>query len=240
VALGALATLGACTSAGAAVAATSEAVRRTEQARRRPGQRTVAARLLAAPATVDLGGAAVRTWAYSDTVPGPLLRATAGDVVRITVENGLPAATSVHWHGIALRNDMDGVPGMTQAAIPAGERFVYEFTAPDAGTYFYHPHSGLQPDRGLYGVLIIDDPAEPGDYDAEWVVVLDDWLDGLGHTPEDALADLRQGGASGMGGLGGMHDMGGMPGMEGVAAGASRCSHRFWAEAVTSPTRSTS
>jgi len=99
-------------------------------------------------------------------------------------EGQLPAATSVHWHGIALRNDMDGVPGITQRPIKAGSGFEYAFTAPDPGTYFYHPHSGVQLDRGLYGVLIVDDPAEPGAYDQEWVVVLDDWLDGTGRTPD--------------------------------------------------------
>jgi len=161
----------------------------------------------------------VQTWAYGDTVPGPLLRATAGDLLRVTVDNQLPAATSVHWHGIALRNDMDGVPGITQRPITAGSGFEYAFTAPHPGTYFYHPHSGVQLDRGLYGVLIVDDPAEPGAYDQEWVVVLDDWLDGTGRTPDQELSRLRASqndsgqnsdGMSGMGGMdGGMGGMGG-------------------------------
>ena len=133
-------------------------------------------------------------------MPGPLLRARAGDLLRVTVDNRLPADTSVHWHGVALRNDMDGVPGITQTPIGAGSQFHYEFTAPDPGTYFYHPHSGVQLDRGLYGVLVVDDPAERGDYDAEWVVVLDDWVDGTGRTPDQVLARLRKsGGGSGTG-----------------------------------------
>ena len=74
-------------------------------------QRTVTALLSAAPATLDLGGPRVRTWAYGDSVPGPLLRATAGDRLQVVVDNALPDTTSVHWHGVALRNDMDGVPG---------------------------------------------------------------------------------------------------------------------------------
>jgi len=121
---------------------------------------------------VDLGGPVVKTWAYGESVPGPLLRARAGDLMRIKVDNALPATTSVHWHGIALRNDMDGVPGMTQAPIGAGKAFTYEFTVPDPGTYFYHPHSGLQIDRGLYGALLVDEAADPGGYDVEWTVVL--------------------------------------------------------------------
>jgi FtsP/CotA-like multicopper oxidase with cupredoxin domain len=161
--------------------------------------------------TLSLGGRVVTTWAYGDSVPGPLLRVTAGDVLRVDVDNQLPAETTVHWHGIALRNDMDGVPGMTQVPIAAGGSFRYGFTAPDPGTYFYHPHSGVQLDRGLYGVLVVDDPEEPGGYDDEWVVVLDDWVDGTGRTPDDVLTELRSGGGSdGMGGM----DHGSMTGMD--------------------------
>lgn len=206
-----------CSTSGAPVGAASEAVRRAERARQAAGQRTVTARLAARPATLDLGGTIVQTWAYGDTVPGPLLRATAGDRLNVAVDNALPDTTSVHWHGVALRNDMDGVPGMTQPPIGAGSGFVYDFTAPDPGTYFYHPHTGVQLDRGLYGVLLVDDPAEPGDYDLEWVVVLDDWIDGAGQSPEDVLARLREGGSSGMG-MGNM-DHGSMGGMaEGMSS----------------------
>ena len=85
-----------------------------------PGQRVVAATLTPAPATVDLGGVRAATWAYGSVVPGPVIRATAGDLVRITVDNRLPAPTTVHWHGIRLRNEADGVPGLTQAPIAPG------------------------------------------------------------------------------------------------------------------------
>jgi FtsP/CotA-like multicopper oxidase with cupredoxin domain len=200
--------------AGSPVLATSDTVARAEAARRSLGQRTVTAHLEARAATVDLGGVLVDTWAYGDTVPGPVLRAQAGDLVRVVVDNQLETETSVHWHGLALRNDMDGVPGITQDPIPAGVRFTYEFTAPDPGTYFYHPHSGVQLDRGLHGALVIDDPAEPGGYDDEWIVVLDDWVDGTGRSPDQVLEQLlAAGGSSG-------HDMGGMDhgsmGMEGM------------------------
>jgi FtsP/CotA-like multicopper oxidase with cupredoxin domain len=76
---------------------------------------------------------------------------------------------------------------VTQDPIDAGKSFTYQFTVPDPGTYFYHPHSGVQLDRGLYGTLLVDDPADPGGYDVEWTVVLDDWVDGTGRTPEDVL-----------------------------------------------------
>jgi multicopper oxidase len=208
--------LGGCGSTGTAVAPSSDAVRRAERARRTTGQRTVAARLSARPAVIDLGGGQhLQTWTYGDTVPGPLVRAQAGDLLRVTVDNELPSETSVHWHGIALRNDMDGVPGMTGRAIAPQAQFTYEFTVPDPGTYFYHPHSGVQLDRGLYGVLIVDDPREPGDYDVEWVVVLDDWLDGTGRTPDEALQELR----SGAGAVAGRNGMG-MGGMDHGSMGA--------------------
>ena len=169
-----------------------------------PGQRVVEHTLTAKPATLDLGGTTVDTWAFGDTAPGPLIRATAGDMLRIRVDNQLPADTTVHWHGIALRNEADGVPGLTQNPIATGGSFLYEFTAPDPGTYFYHPHVGVQLDRGLYAPLIIDDPREPGDYDLEWIVVLDDWVDGTGRTPDDVLAELTAADGDGSGGMGGM------------------------------------
>jgi FtsP/CotA-like multicopper oxidase with cupredoxin domain len=146
----------------------------------------------------------VTTWAYGDSVPGRVLRATVGDVLKVNVRNGLPQDTSVHWHGLALRNDMDGVPGVTQQPIRPGGSMTYEFAVPHPGTYFFHPHVGTQLDRGLYAPLVVDDPREPGRYDAEFTVVLDDWLDGTGRTPDGVLSALRKGG-----GMGGM-DMGGM------------------------------
>jgi multicopper oxidase len=178
-----------------------------------PGQQVVERTLTAQATTLDLGEILVDTWAYGDSLPGPLIRVNAGDLVRVTVDNQLPEETTVHWHGIALRNAADGVPGLTQEPIKPGSRFCYEFVAPDPGTYFYHPHVGVQLDRGLYAPLIVDDPAEPGNYDAEWIVVLDDWVDGTGRTPDDVLADLKTNGSSGhgMGGMGGMN-MGGMSG----------------------------
>lgn len=200
--------LAACTNGGSgqtSVGPRSTAVAEAERARRVAGRSTVTARLTPRPVTLDLGGRTVETWAYGDQVPGPLLRATAGDLLEVTVDNQLPTDTSVHWHGLALRNDMDGVPHITQDPIAAAGSFTYEFVAPDPGTYFYHPHTGVQLDRGLYGVLVIDDPAEPGAYDDEWVVVLDDWVDGTGRTPDDVLAELtRSGGGMRHGSMDGM------------------------------------
>ncbi|MEO7447505.1 MAG: multicopper oxidase family protein [Humibacillus sp.] len=200
--------LAGCGRSSTAVGAGSAAVLSAEAARQPTGQRVVTTQLTPRSATVDLGGVTVSTWAYGESVPGPLLRASAGDLLRVAVTNTLPAPTSVHWHGIALRNDMDGVPGITQRPIDPGARFTYDFTAPDPGTYFYHPHSGVQLDRGLHGVLVIDDPHEPGHYDQEWIVVLDDWIDGTSTTPDQVLKKLQTSNAGGgMGGMGGMSGM---------------------------------
>lgn len=159
---------------------------------------------------IDLGGTVVDTWTYGQTLPGAALRATAGDRVRVAFTNDLPDATSVHWHGLAIRNDMDGVPGLTSAPVAPGAGFSFDFVVPDPGTHWFHPHSGLQLDRGLYAPFIIEDPNEIGQYDAEWVLVLDDWTDGVGPSPEQILARLKESG--GMGGMG--HGSGGMGGRD--------------------------
>ncbi|WP_327283152.1 MULTISPECIES: multicopper oxidase family protein [unclassified Streptomyces] len=152
-------------------------------------------KLTATATPLDLGGGfTVRSWAYGDELPGREVRVTAGGTLAVTLANNLPEATSLHWHGIALRNDMDGVPGLTQRDVAPGASFTYRFAVAHPGTYWFHPHSGLQLDRGLYAPLIVEDPKEPLSYDKEWVVVLDDWIDGVdGSTPEAVLAELRKG-----------------------------------------------
>jgi FtsP/CotA-like multicopper oxidase with cupredoxin domain len=151
--------------------------------------RTVTAALTAQPVTIDLGGPVARTLAYGTGIPGPLIRANVGDELAVTVSNRLNHPTSVHWHGIALRNDMDGAEPAAPN-IDAGRDFTYRFSSPHAGTYWAHPHTGLDADYGLYLPVIIDDPTEPGRYDAEWIVVLDDWTDGIGKTPQQLYDDL--------------------------------------------------
>jgi FtsP/CotA-like multicopper oxidase with cupredoxin domain len=203
----------ACGGSASASAASASLIAGAESARRASG-RTRSFTLTAQQAKVDMGGTVVSTWAYGDTVPGKPLRVSAGDRVKVAFSNRLPMATSVHWHGLAIRNDMDGVPGVTTPETKPGESFAFDFVVPDAGTHWFHPHHGLQMDRGLYAPFIVDDPAEPGAYDHEWIVVLDDWTDGVGPSPEDNLANLQSAGQSGaMGGMNGM-DMGGMGGMD--------------------------
>ena len=125
---------------------------------------------------IDSDGAKTKVWSYNGRVPGPEIRVRQGERLRVAVRNDLTEETTVHWHGLRLPNAMDGVPHLTQKPIAPGETFVYEFDAPDAGTYWYHPHqrSFEQVGRGLYGPLIIEEPNPPQvDRDVTWV--LDDW-----------------------------------------------------------------
>lgn len=105
-----------------------------------------------------MDGVVVTAYSYNGTVPGPMIRVTEGDQVRVVVKNELPDPTTVHWHGVEVPNAMDGVPGMTQDPIQPGESFTYEFTAKPAGTFMYHSHyeGDVQVGAGLYGPFIID------------------------------------------------------------------------------------
>jgi FtsP/CotA-like multicopper oxidase with cupredoxin domain len=134
--------------------------------------------IVAAPTKVSLiDGRTLDVWAYNGTVPGPMLRLALGETVRVKLTNHLPQPTTVHWHGIRLPNGMDGVPGVTQPPIAPGESFIYEFAPKDPGTFWFHPHlrSSEQVERGLFGVLIVEEPSPPP-YTREEIWVLDDWL----------------------------------------------------------------
>lgn len=112
-------------------------------------------------------------WTYNASLPGPVLRVRQGDRLRVHVENHLAESTTVHWHGIRLPNAMDGVPYITQRPIEPGADFTYEFTLPDAGTFFYHPHQRgyEQMGRGLAGALIVEEHAPPQvDREVLWVL----------------------------------------------------------------------
>lgn len=119
---------------------------------------------------------ATDVWCYDGSIPGPLIRVRQGEPIRAVVENRLGEGTTVHWHGIRLPIAMDGVPGISQPPIAPGERFTYEFTPPDAGTFWYHPHADSlqQLGRGMAGALIVDEP-EPVPVDRDVLWVLTDW-----------------------------------------------------------------
>lgn len=109
-------------------------------------------------------------------LPAPLLRWREGDDIVLNVHNRLTVDTSIHWHGILLPFQMDGVPGVTFPGIRPGARFTYEFPLLQAGTYWYHSHSGLQEQQGLYGPIVIEPRGrDPVIFDREYVIVLSDW-----------------------------------------------------------------
>ncbi len=141
-------------------------------------------------------------WSFNDAIGGPLLRARQGDEFRISLDNQLPQATSIHWHGIRLPNAMDGVSNLTQSPVPARGTFEYRFKLRDAGTYWYHSHnrSWEQMARGLYGMLVVEEPGPPvADRDIAFIV--DDWrLDNTGQIDAKsfgALPDLAHAGRLG-------------------------------------------
>lgn len=157
-------------------------------------------RIVAAPGTASLigrGDIQTAVWVYDGKIPGPTLRLKQGEPVRIVVENKLDEETTVHWHGIRLPNAMDGVPGLTQPPIMPGETFTYEFTPPDAGTFWYHPHANSleQLGRGLAGALIVEE-REPVAVDRDVLWVLSDWrltadgeiASGFGNRMEAAMS----------------------------------------------------
>jgi len=121
----------------------------------------------------------VTAWTYNGTVPGPMIRVTEGDIVRIFLKNELPEPTTIHWHGIAVPNAMDGIPDITQKPILPGETFTYEFVAQPAGTYMYHSHyeGDVQVSAGLYAPFIIDpkEPTSPAP-DVDVNLMISEWL----------------------------------------------------------------
>ncbi|EMF5217470.1 copper resistance system multicopper oxidase [Pseudomonas fulva] len=139
---------------------------------------------------VNITGAARTAMAINGSVPGPILRWREGDTVTLRVRNQLKQDTSIHWHGIILPANMDGVPGLSFHGIAPDGMYEYKFKVHQNGTYWYHSHSGLQEQSGVYGALVIDakDP-EPFVYDRDYVVMLSDWTD---EDPARVLSKLKK------------------------------------------------
>jgi CopA family copper-resistance protein len=132
--------------------------------------------LTIAETTLRLDGRSARATTINGSVPGPILRFREGEQAVIRVHNTLSEDTSIHWHGIILPPEMDGVPGLSFPGIRPGETFEYRFAVNQAGTYWYHSHSGLQEQLGHYGALIIEPAERTGPaYDREHVLMLSDW-----------------------------------------------------------------
>ena len=139
---------------------------------------------------VNFTGSARTAMTINGSLPGPLLRWREGDTVTLRVRNRLAADTSIHWHGILLPANMDGVPGLSFHGIEPGGVYVYQFKVRQHGTYWYHSHSGLQEQAGVYGPLVIEaKEPEPFQYDRDYVVMLSDWTD---EDPASLMKTLKK------------------------------------------------
>jgi FtsP/CotA-like multicopper oxidase with cupredoxin domain len=137
------------------------------------------------PMPVNISGRATAGTAINGQIPAPILRWREGDTVTLAVTNRLAQPTSIHWHGVRVPSPMDGVPGLSFAGIPPGQTFVYRFPVHQNGTYWYHSHTGLQEQTGIYGPIVIEPKAgysQP--FDRDYVVFLSDWSD----TEPDTIA----------------------------------------------------
>ncbi|MFT5657432.1 MAG: CopA family copper-resistance protein [Gammaproteobacteria bacterium] len=141
---------------------------------------------------VNFTGTSAKATTVNGSLPAPTLRFKEGDTVTLRVRNNLKVSSSIHWHGLILPSEMDGVPGISNnfEGIPPGESFTYQFKLVQSGTYWYHSHSGFQEQTGLYGSIIVD-PVEddPISYDREHLVMLSDWSD---EDPKDIYSKLKK------------------------------------------------
>lgn len=139
---------------------------------------------------VKIGGKKKMGMTINGSIPGPTLRFTEGEYAVIHVKNEMDVETSVHWHGLLLPNFFDGVPYLTTPPVEPGETFTYEFALKQAGTYWYHSHTALQEQNGVYGSFVIDKPEEDLKYDSDLVLVLADWTF---EKPMNVLRNLKRG-----------------------------------------------
>jgi CopA family copper-resistance protein len=143
-----------------------------------------------APTPVNFTGSPQVASAVNGQVPGPILYWREGDTVTLRVTNRLPVTSSIHWHGILVPAEMDGVPGISFGGIPPGWTFVYRFQVKQSGTYWYHSHSEFQEQIGLYGSIVIEPRnGERMKADRDYVVMLSDWVDG---DPAKVFAKLKK------------------------------------------------
>ena len=138
---------------------------------------------------VDITGKPVLAMAIDGKIPGPVIRANLHDRLKVTFNNLMEVETSIHWHGVLLPNDQDGVPYLTTPPIAAGGSLTFEYPVTHTGTYWYHAHTGLQEQRGIYGSLVFHNPVEAHQYDGELVLVLSDWTNA---QPGAVLRNLKR------------------------------------------------
>jgi FtsP/CotA-like multicopper oxidase with cupredoxin domain len=141
-------------------------------------------------ATVNKAGKEVMGMTVNGTIPGPTLEFTEGEYAVIYVKNEMDVETSVHWHGLLLPNFYDGVPYLTTPPIEPGHTQKYEFPIKQSGTYWYHSHTMLQEQSGVFGSIVIKPKVQTLDYDKELVLMLSDWTN---EKPVNVLRNLKRG-----------------------------------------------
>jgi FtsP/CotA-like multicopper oxidase with cupredoxin domain len=192
-------------SAGAAWAATDSfappdwdaQIKLAEAQDKNPDPKIVEVDITARVADVQVApGQTVHAWTYNGGIPGPLIRAHVGDRVIVHFTNDLPEPTTIHWHGVRVPIEMDGVPDISQPEMKRGDTFTYDFVVRDAGLFWYHPHvmSAAQVGFGLYGALLVEDPNDGVGVADELTIVLSD----IGFDSKGALESPDSGGPAGM------------------------------------------
>ncbi len=163
---------------------------------RNPDPAIVEIDLLATAADVRIDGKTVHAWTYNGSLPGPLIKTRVGDRLIVHFRNELEEPTTVHWHGVRVPIEMDGVPEISQPEVKKGESFTYDFIVRDAGLYWYHPHvrSAAQVGYGLFGALLVEDPEDGVGVDDEVTLVLSD----IGFDAKGVLEPADSGGSAGM------------------------------------------
>ncbi|WP_321389850.1 multicopper oxidase domain-containing protein [Emcibacter sp.] len=141
--------------------------------------------------TVNFTGREVTALTVGGGIPGPTIEVREGDILRVTFTNKMDVESSIHWHGVLLPNDQDGVPYLTTQPIAAHSSFTYEYPVIHSGTYWYHSHTGLQEQRGVYGSIVFHPKKENRDYDQDLVMVLSDWTD---ENPNQVMRNLKRDG----------------------------------------------
>jgi FtsP/CotA-like multicopper oxidase with cupredoxin domain len=172
-------------------------IKLAEVADRNPDPNVVEVDLVARIAEVEVApGTRVRAWTYNGGLPGPLIRTKVGDQLIVHFANELDEPTTIHWHGVRVPIEMDGVPGISQPEVKKGERFTYDFVVRDASLYWYHPHvmSAAQVGYGLYGALLVEDPTDGVGVADQLTLVLSD----IGFDKNGTLEPADSGGSAGM------------------------------------------
>ena len=173
-----------------------DALRLHEPADRNPDPRILEIDVTARVAEVEVApGSRVKAWTYDGLMPGPFIRAKVGDRLIVHFTNNLPEPSTIHWHGVRVPIEMDGVPGISQPEVKPGDSFVYDFVVRDAGLFWYHPHhmSAAQVGFGLYGALLVEDPNDSVGVADQVTMVLSD----IGFDKSGTLDAADSGGAAG-------------------------------------------